>query len=722
MPDTIRFGRSVHRSSAPSGAKFGVSPESEVSAVTHERASFDTSWIPRDWSTSVIPFTIRYPLLLLALAALLGPSTTSSPLAAATLADRPPAAPPRAGTDRGAGARPAACCGWTGQATIQEAEPADTAKAEAAARVHAYLSRLEAFGLAGGVLVADGSEVRLARGYGVADRGRPEAGDKAGRAADGDAAGNGTESHPRPWTTGTVSTVGSITKQFTAAAIMKLVDQGRIAVDDSIGRFFDGVPPDKRGITIHHLLTHASGLGEVGHGDFEFLSRDEIVLRALESGLLSAPGDEYTYSNLGYSLLGAIVEIVTGRDYEGWLRDRLLVPAGMYETGYVLPDYELDRVAVGYRRGQRWGAIIERLNPATGPSWVLRANGGVNSTMFDMLRWVRALGLVGADVGDSDRGTGPAPLLSERSRERMFSPQIDEGAGSWYGYGWVVDTTSRGTPVIRHDGSNGILAADLHVFPEVGLVTFMMTSESGLPATQLLDRVDALWFGDDVPEPPDVAAASALRPAVLRRLAGRYVLDGGGELKVRSAGTALEIDVEGQAAVDRLWTGPRPGRVLYDSLNRRAATFVRAFAAGDFRTMRDFMGPDAPEEPYRDLRDRVLAQMGDPRDIEVLGTVPAWFHEGSSEATWVRIHFERTSAIRRIHWSVDGRVVGLGGQVYPAPVGFRCAMTGPAACTGWQPGLDLGDPRVRFVVSDVGEAASVVIRGAGGEVRGLRVP
>lgn len=107
----------------------------------------------------------------------------------------------------------------------------------------------------------------------------------------------------------------------------------------------------------------------------------------------------------------------------------------MYETGYLLPDYEPNRLAVGYRRGQRWGSIIERLDPATGPSWVLRANGGVNTTLFDMLRWVRALGLVGTGAGGADRPGAPTPLLSERSRREMFSPQVDESAGSWYGYG-----------------------------------------------------------------------------------------------------------------------------------------------------------------------------------------------------------------------------------------------------------------------------------------------
>lgn len=582
-------------------------------------------------------------------------------------------------------------------------EPAVSDTALEVARVHDYLSRLGAFGLAGGVLVAVDGKVRLARGYGLADRGDGE---------DGGA--------PRAWTAGTVSSVGSITKQFTAAAIMELVERGHIAVDDSLGRFFDDVPADKRGITLHHLLTHTSGLDEVGSGDFDFLSREELVARGLERELLWEPGTRYRYSNLGYSLLGAVVEVVTGEDYESWLRENLFRPAGMYETGYVLPDYEPARVATGYRGIDRWGTVIQRLRPERGPSWVLRANGGIHTTLLDMHRWVEALGVMemhpdgaGSDAADeveSDAAgdAGRPFLLSESSRERMFTPHADEGGGrSYYGYGWVVDTTSRGTPVIWHNGGNGILHADLHLYPAEGVETFMMTSASDLRATALLREVDEVLFGGEVEMPPAVDAVS-VDPADLEDLTGRYELEGGGTLEVTSAGNALLLHARGQEAVDALWRGEPAGSVGYDELARRAARFVRAFADGDFAAIRSLMGPDAPEEPYRAFRERILAELGPLRDFEVLGTVPAWFHGGSSEATWLRLHFDGTSTIRRVHWRGDGTLEGLGGQVYPAPVTLRCAMTGPTGCVGWHEGLDTGEPTVTFDPASSGERTLTV--------------
>lgn len=185
-----------------------------------------------------------------------------------------------------------------------------TTRPELRGALDEYLSRLEGLGFAGVALVADDGEIVLAEGYGLADRDRGI-----------------------PWTTGTVSSVGSITKQFTGAAIMKLVSDGKLATDDPITRFFEDVPEDKRGITVHHLLTHTAGLTDVLGGDFELVERDELVSRAMAEPLVGPPGDEYRYSNLGYSLLGAIVENVSDRGYEEFLRAELLAPAGAFELG-----------------------------------------------------------------------------------------------------------------------------------------------------------------------------------------------------------------------------------------------------------------------------------------------------------------------------------------------------------------------------------------------------
>lgn len=544
----------------------------------------------------------------------------------------------------------------------------------------AYLSGLEPFGFAGAAVVARGDEVLVARGGGLAD---PEAG--------------------RPWTAGTVSSTGSITKQFTAAAILELEARGQLSVYDSLPIFFDEVPADKRSITLHHLLTHSSGLGEVAEGDFDYVSRDAIVAKALASELGATPGERYVYSNLGYSLLGAVVERVTGRGYEAWLRDELLVPAGLYETGYLLPRFEPERVAVGYRDGSRFGTVLGRIDPERGPSWVLYANGGIHATIHDMLRWGRA-------------------LLEDRvaSRERLFAAHV-EAAGGHYGYGWSVDTTARGTPRIHHEGSNGIFYADYHLLPEEDVVLYVATSVAEVRASTVARQLDRLLFGADVPWPPAVETPDEPVGEAVGGLVGRYALEGGGALEVVESADQLAVRVEGQRAIERIWTGSPGGSTAYEELNRRPEEFVRALAEGDWATVRTIRGgEDSPERPYERFWTGTVERMGPFRGVEVLGTVPGWFHEGSADVTWLRLRFEDGATIRRIHWAEDGSMVGIGGSVYPAPLELRCALESPDRCVGFHLSLPTAEPRIRFERGPDGRAVAVDLTTASGDAFAAR--
>ena len=119
----------------------------------------------------------------------------------------------------------------------------------------------------------------------------------------------------------TVYDVMSMTKQFTASAVLKLQMMGKLDVRDPISEYLGPVPPDKRAITLHQLLTHTSGLTGALGGNYKPLSRRELVAGALDSQLKSRPGEEHHYSNLGYSLLGAIIEEASGMGYEEFLAE-----------------------------------------------------------------------------------------------------------------------------------------------------------------------------------------------------------------------------------------------------------------------------------------------------------------------------------------------------------------------------------------------------------------
>jgi CubicO group peptidase (beta-lactamase class C family) len=268
-----------------------------------------------------------------------------------------------------------------------------------------------------------------------------------------------------PATCDTVYDVMSMTKQFTAAAVLKLQMERRLKVTDPIRRHLDGVPAGKRGITIRHLLTHTAGLVEGLGDDYEPLTREDLVSEAMASKLQSRPGARYQYSNLGYSLLAAIIEETSGASYERYLAEALFEPAGMKETGYVLPDWDSSEVAVEYdARGRAQGRPFDHPWAEDGPYWNLRGNGGLLSTARDMFRWHRAL--------EKER------VLDAKSKAELFKPRVLEepGGDSRYAYGWVVLESPKGR-VLWHNGGNGWSYGEVLRLPSQRAMLFWATNQ-----------------------------------------------------------------------------------------------------------------------------------------------------------------------------------------------------------------------------------------------------
>jgi len=335
-------------------------------------------------------------------------------------------------------------------------------------RIEEYLMRAENNGFSGSLLVAKGGKIWLAHGYGFANYEKKIL-----------------------FTENTVSTIGSITKQFTAAAILKLQELGLLSVKDPIGRFFSNVPDDKKGITLHHLLTHTAGFpGAIGQ-DFEKINRDEFIRRAMETPLLFQPGTSYKYSNVGYSLLGAIIEIVSGENYESFLNKNLFEPAGLERTGYRLPYWDPDSLAHGYRRGSDWGTLLDHPWAEDGPYWNLRANGGILSTVKDLYKWHLAL--------KTDA------VLCDSSKWLYYYPHVREGenAESYYGYGWALFTTKRGTRLIAHNGGNMIFAADFRRYMDENVVIIALSNIAGKPAFRITGDIARIIFNEPYDLPPE---------------------------------------------------------------------------------------------------------------------------------------------------------------------------------------------------------------------------
>lgn len=504
------------------------------------------------------------------------------------------------------------------------------------ARLDHYLTQITPFGFSGAVLVASNGQIVLNKGYGMADK-----------------------SEGIPNTSQTVFSVGSITKQFTAAAIMKLEMDGKLSSIDLVSKYLDGVPEDKAGITLHHLLTHTAGVVEFTDPDYEPDLRDETVKSVLDAPLRYTPGKQFLYSNAGYTLLAAIVEKVSGEPYEVFLREELFEPAGMASTGYRLPDWNEKLLAHWYRGDIDNGTPLEKPYPF----WNLIGNGGILSTTEDMYRWHLAL--------ERDE------ILSKEAKMQLYTPFLAR-----YAYGWDVRETEHGT-LIRHNGGSGLgNSADFvrYVDADVTIVLFANQSYLGGPlALQVIDKIETVAFDADVAVPRDVDAGGS---ASYRKFAGTYQLATGGRLRASVDDAYLLLTAEGQDAVNLLTSADADERSLYSDLNARSLRILRAVIDGDFGPLEaaraekraDIYQPGGSEYDVRRFMDRIIrggsAITGDVTDVIAVGTVRSAMREDLAETT-VEFRGDQGSIFFRLVWR-DWEIIGLdlarSGQVHTVPI------------------------------------------------------
>ena len=248
----------------------------------------------------------------------------------------------------------------------------------------------------------------------------------------------------------TVFRIASITKQFTAAAIMKLVEAGKLGVDDPIERRLPDYPVGSRLITIRHLLNHTSGIKSyTGLPNFaaELMRKDQDL-----SGVIDVfkdlppdfePGEKFLYSNSGYVLLGAIIEAVSGQDYETFLRETFFDPLGLTSTRYLYDAPIVPKRAAGYER------MPKLANAAPMSMTWPHAAGALGSTVNDLLRWDEAL--------RSGEAVSPASYAS------MTTPgKLNDGSATAYGFG-LRTGIYRGRANVGHNGGiNGFLTSLVH--------------------------------------------------------------------------------------------------------------------------------------------------------------------------------------------------------------------------------------------------------------------
>ncbi|WP_273273310.1 serine hydrolase [Maribacter polysiphoniae] len=327
-------------------------------------------------------------------------------------------------------------------------------------RIDDYLKQSETNGFSGAVLVAKNDTIILNKGYGFADK-ENKLGNKPN----------------------TVYDICSVSKQFTGAAIVKLAEDNKLKLDSPISTYFDDLPEDKKDITIHQLLTHSAGFGHGSTDDFDLTPRDIYFSNLFQEKLLFTPGSEYSYSNSGYSILGRIIELVSGQHYETYLNENLFQPAGMKQTGYLFPNWDDTTVANEYLLNvSNEGTHIAHYKQDGEIARTVLANGGVHSTNNDMYKWYQAL--------------KTNKILSQESFEKLTKPYVAEyeDESSHYAYGWTVFKTKRDTKVITHNGFNGISYNEFVWFPDEDVVILFSSNAFVRPIGGMTREIENMLF------------------------------------------------------------------------------------------------------------------------------------------------------------------------------------------------------------------------------------
>lgn len=332
------------------------------------------------------------------------------------------------------------------------------------ARLQAELSRLEQQGFVGQVAVAHAGELLLLRGYGtmgIDDSRRVDA--------------------------GAVLPLASLTKPFTASAVVALAADGQLALDDPVSRHLEGLDAAWNDVTIEHLLTHTAGLPAEVHnrswqGDprFEPIDRKELIRRINHYRPDHIPGKRFNYSNMTYNLLATVIETVSGQTWERFLHERLLRPAGIEDIGLLGPKWTSDQLVHGRSKGKGRGHYLQRPRLDDGLGYNLRGAGDLLAEPRAIVDWYRAI---------RNRTWLPEPW-----QDIWLEPKVGEPDGSRYGYG-LSFRDSRWGPVIGHRGGDRVFATDFSWFRELDVMVYIATANARYEADLMAPRLHRLLLG-----------------------------------------------------------------------------------------------------------------------------------------------------------------------------------------------------------------------------------
>jgi CubicO group peptidase (beta-lactamase class C family) len=380
-------------------------------------------------------------------------------------------------------------------------EDTDFAAGETGRAIVAFVKRAEALGFSGAVLAARDGKVVAAAGAGHAEL--------AGKV---------------PVTPATLFEIASATKQFTAAAVMRLVQAGKLALDDPIGKHLPDVPANCKAITVRHLLQHTSGIpGTNSQGGGDDVRR--VLPVFLRGGPRHEPGTHWEYWNQGYALLSEIVARAAGKSYVAYCEEELFRPAKLRATCFT-GDAAPRGATVAVGRSARGPSRSALEHPYGSYGFQYRGMGGAVTSVWDLWRWDRAL------RGDD--------VLGAPAKAKLFEPGLRD-----YALGWFVKK-ERGRVVQSHGGGVRGFVCDVRRYPDDDGCLFVLCNRDDAPVRDVARAVEAILFGE---AKGAVTPPRALDDDVAAALAGKYKDARGTELVVTRDGKVTRVRIH--------WSPPR---------------------------------------------------------------------------------------------------------------------------------------------------------------------
>ncbi|HXG54007.1 MAG TPA: serine hydrolase [Vicinamibacterales bacterium] len=350
--------------------------------------------------------------------------------------------------------------------------------------------------------------------------------------------------------------IGSITKQFTSMLVMQLREQGKLKLGDSVCVFVAPCPDTWKPVTIHHLLTHTSGiptytaLPEWRKVNMMPKTIDEMIGFFRDLPLQWVPGERYAYNNSGYFLLGAVIEKAAGKKYEDVLREQIFAPVGMHDTGYDWPGTILPRRASGY---QGRGTAITNANALDMQQPY--AAGSMYSTVEDLLKWDQAL--------YTER------LLPAVAKQVMWTSFKEH-----YAYGWSVPEPSARTFGHRRTahagGINGFSSMIIRV-PDTNVTAIVLANHANSQASTIAGDVLAIYFGQPYTVPV-ARTVARIDPTVFNQYVGKYELTPTFVMTVTREGNSLMTQATGQGKIEVF---PESDTVFFPKVMEATITFEK---------------------------------------------------------------------------------------------------------------------------------------------------